>query len=233
MFHSVNFGDKNSWDDWRLIPSSRPFIAPPPVQTKFVEIPGMDGSYDMTDWLAGRPTYQNRSGAIEFVIADDSKSWATIYSEIMNYLHGKSMRLTLEDDPGYYYEGRFAVSQWKSDKWYSMISITYSLYPWKRVINSTGEEWEWDPFNFYTGVIQSFNAYPIDGTETILIYGTPYRESPKFTSTAAMTVEFNGNTYELPEGETTIDDIILEEGPNTLTFTGTGVIGIDYRGGSL
>ena len=233
MYHSVTFGNKNSWTDWHLIPSSRPVINPPPVRTNFIEVPGMDGAYDMTEWLTGRPNYQNRTGSLEFVVANDYTSWEVAYSTIMNYLHGKRMTLRLEDDPEYYYEGRFAVSQWKSDKWYSIIVINYTMDPWKKRNNSTAEPWRWDPFNFYTGVIQDFSAYPIEGTESVVIYGGAYPEAPKFTCSSPMTLTFKNNTYSLPAGETTFETIILDEGANTLTFSGNGVVGIDYRGGSL
>ena len=31
FYHSVVFGEKNTWDDWHLVPSSRPVINPPDV----------------------------------------------------------------------------------------------------------------------------------------------------------------------------------------------------------
>lgn len=62
-------------------------------------------------------------------------SWATLYSEIMTFLHGKSGKLVLEDDPGYYYEGRFKVNPWKSEESWSTIAIDYKLSPYKT--NST------------------------------------------------------------------------------------------------
>ena len=29
MYHSITIGDKNTWDDWKIIPVSRPVVAPP------------------------------------------------------------------------------------------------------------------------------------------------------------------------------------------------------------
>lgn len=28
MYHSITIGDKNTWDDWKMIPVSRPVVAP-------------------------------------------------------------------------------------------------------------------------------------------------------------------------------------------------------------
>lgn len=233
MFHSVTFGEKNSWDDWHLIPTSRPVINPPQVDTKFVEIPGMDGAYDMTEWLTGRPQYKNRTGTIDFAVVNDYMSWDAAFSIISNYLHGRSMRLILEDDPEFYYKGRFSVNKWKSDKWYSVITISYILNPWKKSLYSTAEPWQWDPFDFNTGIIQDYSAYQVDGETTITLIGLREPTTAKFSATSAMTMIFNGKTYNLVEGENTFEDILLTEGNNEITFNGSGVIGIDYIGGSF
>ena len=48
-----------------------------------------------------------------------------------------------------------------------------------------------------------------------------------------MTVTFNSVAYELTVGSTQVLDIELVEGDNILTFTGNGIVSVDYRGGSL
>ena len=45
---------------------------------------------------------------------NDFKPWHMAYSDIMDYLHGQKLRAVLEDDPEYFYEGRFTVNVWKS-----------------------------------------------------------------------------------------------------------------------
>lgn len=137
MYHSVTFGEKNSWTDWHLVASSRPVISPPPVKTQYVEIPGADGSIDLTDALAGRPAYGDREGSIDFVVLNDYNldnydyNWIDVYTSIMQYLHGRRMTMVLEDDPLYYYEGRFSVNSWKSDQNNSTITIDYHVSPYK------------------------------------------------------------------------------------------------------
>ena len=37
--HSARIGDKDTWDDWHLIPTSKTVIPPPPVKIKEVDIP--------------------------------------------------------------------------------------------------------------------------------------------------------------------------------------------------
>lgn len=138
MYHSITFGEKNTWDDWHLVPTSRPVFNPPSVKTKTLDIPGGDGVIDLTESLSGYPVYNNREGSFEFIVLNDFcqieetyEKWYEVYSSIMDYLHGQQMKAFLEDDADYYYEGRFAVNSWTSDKNYSKIVIDYNVGPYK------------------------------------------------------------------------------------------------------
>ena len=233
MYHSITFGDKNTWDDWHLVPTSRPIFAPPDVKTKTLDIPGADGELNLNELLTGYPVFRNRQGSMEFIVVNGYWSWDVAYSTIMNYLHGKPLKAILEDDPAYFYEGRFSVSDWKSDKSWSLITIDYSVYPYKKELVSSVEEWLWDPFNFESGVIRYTKDLPVNGELTVTIVGSPQRLNPIITASDAMTVEFNGNHYSLVKGAQKVGQILFHEGENTLKFTGTGTVSVDYRGGML
>lgn len=129
VYHSITFGDKNTWDDWHLIPTSKPVFNPPLLKNKFVDVPGINGKIDLLLLLVGAPTYGNRNGSFQFVVANDYWGWDTAYSTIMNYLHGQTLNAILEDDPGYYYSGLFSVDQWLSNRKFSAITINYSVQP--------------------------------------------------------------------------------------------------------
>ena len=137
MYHSITFGNMNTWDDWHLVPSTRPVFNPPSLKKKTLEIPGGNGVIDLSESLTGYPLYNNREGSLEFIVMNDYKSWEEAYSDIMDYLHGQYMQAFLEDDPEYYYEGRFKVNSWKSDSKWSLITIDYSLAPYKTKIETT------------------------------------------------------------------------------------------------
>jgi hypothetical protein len=104
---------------------------------QYVDIPGADGSIDITESLAGRPVYSDREGTLDFIVLNDfnvdnyNYTWIDVYTSIMQYLHGKHMRMILEDDPNYYYDGRFEVNNWTSGANNSTISINYRLSPYK------------------------------------------------------------------------------------------------------
>lgn len=234
MYHSITLGDKNTWEDWHLIPKSRPLFNPPSVKTNYIEIPGGDGSLDLTTVLAGRPVYKNRTGSWEFYVENGFKDWAVLYSEIMAYLHGKKLKAILEDDPDYYYEGRFVVNAWKSDAYWSTITIDYEVGPYKKSTTAAGDDWLWDTFNFETGFIQSYKDLPVDGTLTVIVIGDKMPVPPVIiTSTTGMTVTYGGETYALKKGNNSISELTVQEGDNTFTFAGTGTVSILYERGRL
>lgn len=225
MYHSITIGDKNTWADWHLIPSSRPLVNPPNPRTSFIDIPGSDGSLDLTEAMIGRPTYTDRSGTWDFYVDNGYGSWSDRYSEIMGYLHGGKMTATLEDDPMFYYEGRFAVNEWRSDPYYSRISINYNVGPYKLYSITDGDMWLWDPFNFNTDSIRSYRNMVVKRSTDLVvrIQGDIMDIIPLITTpTNDMQLEFNGYKIYLKRGSHTYDDVILTEGENVLTFRYTG-----------
>lgn len=138
MYHSIDFDDRNTWTDWHLVPTSRPVITPPEVKNKTIDIPGANGVLDLTDSLTKYPIYGNRTGSFEFMVVNDfyqivntHQEWHERYSEIMNYLHGQRMKMRLEDDPDWWYFGRFKVDSWSTGRSHSTITISYDLDPFK------------------------------------------------------------------------------------------------------
>lgn len=243
MYHSIIFGDKNTWADWYLIPSSRPVFNPPKPKTKFVDIPGADWHLDLSTVLTGDIAYSSREGSIEFIVDNgqlsdyDHRKWSILYSDILDYLHGKYMKAVLEDDPSFYYEGRFTVNQWLSEAHNSRIVIDYVVNPYKLESISSLEDWPWDTFNFETGIIREYKDLRVDGTRTLIIIGRRMKVTPSFIvksdDGSGMKVKFNGTTYELADGTSRVINVQTVEGENTFTFTGNGTVSVDYRGGCL
>lgn len=237
MYHSVTFGDKNTYDDWHIVPSSRPLFAPPPVKTNYVDIPGSNGHIDLTDALNGYPVFENRVGSIEFIVLNGYGSWTERYSEISNYLHGQKMKAYLEDDPGWYYEGRFSINEWRSEKDWSRIVIDYDVYPYKKEIVDSVEDWKWDPFNFETGVIREFQDIAINGEKTIELTGSTEFVAPLITVHSTdgngMNLIYGGITYHVYDGENKNPNLLIKQEGGSMQVVGNGTITILYRGGSL
>lgn len=141
MYHSliIHVDDRyiNTWDDWYLIPSSRPVISPPIERTNFVTVPGRDGTLDYSQTISKKAAFDNRTGKIEFYLENDMPGWdwETAYTTICETLKGKRVRMALEDNPAHYYEGLLWVNQYKSDKGHSKITLEYTLHPTMYTLN--------------------------------------------------------------------------------------------------
>ncbi len=253
MYHSITFGEKNTWDDWRLVPSSRPVFNPPAQKVKTLDIPGGDGVIDLSQALTGYPVYQNRTGSIEFIVMNGFKPWHMAYSDIMDYLHGQTMRAVLEDDPEYFYEGRFTVNAWKSEKDWSRITIDYSVGPYKWSVLSSLDDWLWDPFNFQNGIIRTALFKDIAVTTDVksrkldaALFGRA-PVCPRFdvSSTAGRGVHVRFVNPQLgidiskllPDGTIQIPEFVFFGTQDTTIYlwcdSGTGTVSIDFRQGRL
>lgn len=255
MYHSITFGDGtlypsghekegqfsgvNTWDDWHLIPASRPVIASPGVSSHYVDIPGKSGGVDMTDYLRGRPIYGARSGNLEFYVDNDHEHWETIRMKIMNFLHGRKYKICLEDDPRFFWEGRFAMNEWKSEAVCSKIVINYALDPYKTSLEDVPpEDFIWNIFNFerdtdWGALLRNVAVTETPYSVTIPVFSYPFAVSATLVSGESATVTFGGN-----------EEIITPENPvallsseafasDVLTVTGNGVANFMFRERSL
>lgn len=235
-FTSVNDDSKirNTWDDWHLIPSSRPLVVPPNTKTNFVDIPGADGSLDYTEILSG-VKFENREGTWEFIVENGHQEWFVLYKDILGFLNGKRFKIELESDPGYYYFGRMFVDGWtssSSDK-HSTVTFKYIIEPYKYPTASTeGYDWLWDELQFVKIYEIYYGRFNVNGVkERNLINPRETEIIPAFTCVDEMVVEFNENTFTLPSGTTNDSGIILSPGDNIMTFHGHGNVIVDYSTG--
>lgn len=251
----------NTWDDWHILPIERPVFSPPEPKTHYIDVPGGNGSLDLTEALAGYPTYENRTGSFTFRVMNDYGNWADRYSEIMGYLHGQAMYAVLADDPSWLYQGRFSVDDWKSGDTWSEITIGYNVNPFKWRLYSSTDPWLWNPFNFntdmiYTGTFKDvkidspdseiewpyalladyFGAVPV--APTIIINPPEGEDERTYTG---MQIRFV-NTYlgidlslHFEKGSTFAPDFIFygQTDPYKMYFQGQGTVSIDFRVGRL
>lgn len=250
MIQSITFGDKNTWDDWKILPTERPVFAPPKPKTTYIDIPGGNGTLDLSESLTGYPVYENRTGSFKFRVMNDYVPWYERYSEIMNYLHGRVMNAVLADEPNYFYNGRFTVDNWESGNTWSIITIGYNVNPYKWVLSSSTEPWIWDSFNFSTGIITdtTFTDIYINSPSVWIdksfksdFFGTvPISPTIIVSNSSNLNVryvnEYLGidSTIVLSDGNNKIPDFIFY-GLNsyTLKFKGVGTVSIDFRKGTL
>lgn len=129
----VMFDSKHSYRAYELFLKSRPYISPPEPKTKLVEIPGTDDVLDLTEKLTGKVHYGMREGKFEFFVIGGRPKWSAVYAAILNDLHGKRLKIVLDDDPNYYWIGRVAVNEMESSEKTATIVLTAQLEPYKHL----------------------------------------------------------------------------------------------------
>jgi len=235
----VKFGNYHSYTNWNLI-LVEGSVEFPQAKTETVNVPGMDGVIDLTGVLSSDVKYENRALSFEFAWKgsyDDREGFLNKISEIASALHGQKLQIILDDDPDYYYTGRCHINDMKTNFQTMTFTIDCDCEPYKYIIESSGNDWLWNPFSFVDGVIQ-LESFSISGTES--------RAFPCERKTVSPTIKWQpdtaGDTLTITQGETTVTissgsqivyDIRFKEGSNTLTFTGEGTVTVRYQRGTL
>lgn len=228
---NVQIGEKKTYDDFGLRLSSIA-IGFPEAKTNLIDIPGVDGSVDLTEAL-GEIAYKNRSMELVFDALGEYEPWHALCTQIANYLHGRRLKVILDTDPYYYYIGRLTLDTSKTNETLHEVVISGDMDPYKYELLSSMDEWLWDPFSFVDGVIRYYKQMSVQGSRTIRIPGRRKPVVPTITSSAAMTVSFEGKSYVIRSGIQKVYGIVIREGEQELVFNGTGTVSIDYRGGVL
>ena len=220
MYHSLIISGKNTFDEWGLVPTSRPLVNPPEIKTAYVDNPGGNGILDYTDNLTGAVLYGNRKGSWEFWVCPEDE-WANVYSEVMNYIHGIKHAVILEDDPDYLYTGRLNINSWKSDKHNSILTIDYNLDPFKQSIHEN-EDWTWD--DYFTKTITYRTIKIAAGSIRKIVMTNTTQMTIPTTYTASQNIVVN-EIYHENTGETTNSPITLVSGinNNSLLYLNPGV----------
>lgn len=228
---TVTFGTKNSYDDFGLILTNKDIGFPEPKLEK-VDVIGADGVIDLSEVLNDDIKYKTRKLQFTFTVLKGNKYWASTVADVANYLHGKKLRIQMDFDPAYYYTGRCKINSFKTSKRLCTITIDAECEPYRLDINGNGEKWLWDTFSFQNGFIR-VNAVTVNGSLQVNLQNQRKIVSPTFTCSTAMTVTFDGVTYNLPKGKTQVLGIRLQYGTNYVTFKGNGTVKIEYQGGAL
>lgn len=152
--HSINISTGtevyNTFENWGLVPATRPSVPPPELKSEYVNLPASDGVLDYTEILLGKIPFGRRTGSWRFY-TDEIKmeslgyTWNTLYNLISGLIHGVKCEISLDDDPDFYYVGRLSVNQWRSLAAFSEITIDFNLdsYKYSR-IKSDDVDWQWD-----------------------------------------------------------------------------------------
>lgn len=209
----IRFGELHSYDDLKLILKSKDMGAPGVKVTK-IDIPGGDSALDLTDFF-GDIKFEDVTHKFEFSTIVPRSEFMTLYSRIKNAIHGKKMRVILDDDPHFCWMGRCYVSGFTSEKGVGTVTVECDCEPYKYKLTNTV-------------VTQTVN-----GTTSVTLTNGRKRAVPTITTTSAMTIEYGDGTWTNSAGTYIIPELELTHGENLVTVTGAGNITFTWQEGEM
>lgn len=111
----INNKQTSLFDEFGCIMLDGYTMDPPKPKTVFVDIPGGDGSLDLTDALTGDCVYEGREHKFP-MLAVDVGSVESFKTKLLKALHGKRCKYEVTMDPGFYYSGRFTFSEFEEQQ---------------------------------------------------------------------------------------------------------------------
>lgn len=212
----ITFGNLHSYDDLKLILNSKE-IGSPEVKVRKIDIEGADSSLDLTDFF-GEAKYEDVTHKFNFSTIVPQAQFLSLFSTVKNALHGKKMRIILDDDPLFFYMGRIKVSSFTNEKNIGIISVECDCEPYKYKLAKT--------------VVSA----AVNGTQTISLTNGRKRAVPevRIESEDSIRIEYQGsNIWDLGSGSYTLPELELVEGVNHVTVTGVGNITFSWQEANL
>ena len=211
----ITFGDLHSYRDLHLLLTGKEIGSPETKRLK-IDVPGADGGIDYTEFF-GEPKYEDVTHKFTFAAIAPTTAFPALFSTVKNALHGRKMRIILDDEPQFYYVGRLEVSPFTNDRNIGTIKIDAECEPFKYKLNKTTI------------------TRAVDGTESIVLTNSRKRAVPEVTITAegSMRIVYGENIWDLGGGSYTLPELELLEGANAVTVTGTGTVSFAWQEASL
>ena len=212
-------------------------IPQPAPKTNYIDVPHASVSLDLTEALGGI-SYENRENVtFTFVVRDSFEQWAVVIQRLAARIHGKKCKVIVDNDLSHYYLCRLEIDPVKSKRTVGTITISGRADAYKYDLFSSDEEWEWDPFDFETGVIRDMIDVQITNTSnTLTITGSTKEQTPVFIvkETNKLSFTYKNRIYDLSKtGEYRFPALKVGEKDVVLTFTGTGILSVRFRGAYL
>ena len=214
----VIFGEVLSFTDLGLmLTDDGVHISTPDPKRVLTDVPGMDGSLELTYALSSKIRYKNRKIKLIFVMADYQYRWLSLFSKIIGAIHGKKLHVTIQPDD-YYWDAFCTVSEPKSNRNKGTVVVELDAYPYKLATVPTTVS---DSVSASSKTVTCFNASPMDAV-------------PSFYADHACTIIYNSVNYDLTaETETVFDGIVFSQGNTDITISGTANVTIKYTEGIL
>lgn len=213
----VYFGDVHSFFDLDLILSSVN-IPPAKPKTNNIDIPGGDGSIDLTE-AHGEVKFKDRDCTFTFTVTpDDAMSFEERKTHVANVLNGLKCKIILDKDDKYYYVGRCTINQYKQDGHLKQITVNAKVEPYKYKIDKT--------------------IVTVATTETeklLLLKNSRKSVVPKITCSTDTEIAYNGIAFTLKKGTHQVLDFALTQPETVISIMSAlpGTTTFEYQEGAL
>lgn len=190
-------------------------IGTPPLKSNIVEVPGADGTLNMSYIVGGgEPLYGNRDISFSLLKQVDGQSFSETRAKLIALCHGREQTLILPNDKTHYYKGLFNVGD--SDG-YNNRTIPISIIA--------------DPYAYKIELTKVKIFLPESGKTNVYLHNEMRSVIPEFSAKNPFTVSFNSSQYSLPSGISKIPSIKLKEGNNIISLESAAenIITVSYQ----
>lgn len=191
-------------------------LSPAEYQQKLVEVPGRDGSLDLSAALTnGAPAYHSRELTVKLECSEGNRlTRAAAINTMVNWLDGWRVDIVLPDDPDHYITGRVSVAKDYNDNAHAAVTVTAVCDPWR-----------------YSQLERIYTLLADESEQTMLLANDGRRTAVPLLTISGGTVllKYGSYSWALGDGTYQLPDLVLPQGGGTLTYSGTGTVGIRYR----
>lgn len=202
------FGNKHSVEDYESI-MNYARITTPTVKENYVDVPGGNSSLDLTEAVSG-VTFNDGQISFKFTFFDEEKR-----SMMKNDLHGKRLKIILEREPEYYYDGRLLCRDGDYTGKIFELYIDARVAPYKQERQMT------------------VHTENITSAKEIILFNDRMPTMPAITVEGSIKVTYSNCSYLLVDGTYTIPEVTLLDGINILHVDGKGRLKLQYRKGKI
>nr|DAP92240.1 MAG TPA: distal tail protein [Caudoviricetes sp.] len=217
MAKGTMFGSLHSSADLHLI-QQKIEISPASPKLNLIDIPGADGTKDLTEALGVGVKYNDREIVWTFALYPGA-DWSAKQSEVSNAINGKRLQIVPDGIGDWYFDGRIKVDSYASDKLLQQITVKAICKPYK-LASSISTVSRSDLSTSYKTLNLSIGAMPLIPEVTV-----EQETSLKWGDTTATV---SAGTHLLPGLYMSGDQQLKAK-----VTSGTGTISVSWREGSL
>ena len=206
--YGARFGDKQSKEDYSAV-MNYARITPPSVKENYVDIAGGDSSIDLTEAVGG-VVFEDGKISFKFTLFDAENK-----EKMKNDLHGKKLKIVLEREPEFYYEGRISVTSENQTGNIYELCMEARVRPYKMENQVTVRDEE------------------VKTSKEIILFNERMPVMPVITIRGNVNISYDDTNFALKTGIYEIPEVTFREGINRLKVSGNGSIRLEYRKGRL